>query len=128
TRPLVARPMLNCTSAQSRLVVHMRDSRGIQMCGLCYSRNGAVLVNGRIASVCCAEQLVVVSDGCGIPKTTSGPKFTRSIRDGGSMWMPVRRPGIIHDSTLKVCICQLSENKKSARERADRRRFPGWKR
>src|SRR5436190_11180765 len=106
----------------------MKDSRGIQMYGLSCNRNGVALVNGRIASVCFVEQLAVASDGCGIPKTTSGPKFTQNIRDGGYTWMPAKNLGIIQDSTLKVRICGASENNRAREWRADRKRFPGWRR
>ncbi len=59
-KPPVAQPELNCTDAQNRLVVDMRDSRGTQMCGPYYSQGGVGLVNGQIASACYAEQLGVV--------------------------------------------------------------------
>ena len=74
------------------------------MSGHCYNQEGAVVVNGPIASPCYVVQSESVLDGYGTPRITFGQRSTLSTKRGGSMLMPVKRRGIIRGYTLKVSL------------------------
>lgn len=57
--------------------------------------------NGRTASACYVVQLVVVFDGFGTQKITSGLRYTPTCKNDGSMSMHAKNRGTIRDYTLK---------------------------
>lgn len=83
-------------------VEQMNDSHGMETYGRCCSQGGVVVASGPIALQCCAEQLEVASDGCGMPRTMYGQRCTRSTKGGGYTLMPARRHGTIRGFIVKV--------------------------
>jgi hypothetical protein len=71
------------------------------MCGDYFRRERDDAANGLMSSACCAEPSVDEYDGYGTPRTTSGPKFTPSIKSDGSMSTLAKKLGITLGSTRK---------------------------
>lgn len=80
----------------------LRDSPATPTFGSCCRLDGAASANGQTASACSAAPWAAVCDGFGTLRITSGPKYIRTIRDGGSTWMRVKGPGISHGFTPKA--------------------------
>lgn len=102
TRPPVAQREWSCTNVLNRLAEPMKDSRAIRMSGSCCRPVVVVWVNGPIASACFVGRLVVVCDGYGTRRTTSGRKCIRNTRDAGFTLTHAKKHGINHGFTQKV--------------------------
>ena len=74
------------------------------MSGLSCSHEEVDAENGPTAFPCCVVLSVDGSDGCGTPKITYGPRSIPNSRRDGSMWMLVRRHGILLGYTVRVSL------------------------
>lgn len=96
------RSLSNYTDARTPLAELTNASPDIAMFGGYCRLGGADVESGQIASACSAVPLVAVCVGYGMPRTTSGQRFTPNIRRDGSMSTLAKRHGTTHGFTRKV--------------------------
>jgi hypothetical protein len=93
---------LNCIDALLNTVEPTNASLDTAMSGDYCRLDEDELANGPTALACFAELSVVAFDGFGTPKTTSGLRYTQTIRSDGFTWTLVRKHGTTLVSTLRA--------------------------
>ena len=90
------------TDARPEIVCNTNAFRVTETSGLCYSRDAAAAGNGPTALPCSVVRSVVVSDGSGTPKITSGPKSIPTSKNDGCTSTLVKKNGTTRDYMPKV--------------------------